>query len=255
MKINFSPSVKTVLAYQIIAHIALVYLIFTGTLFQWLVAATVYLVNVSIGGSITLHRMLSHKAFEPPKWFEYLGILIATISNNASTIVWVATHREHHRFTDTDKDPHNPRLHGYSKVQFGLTTYNRIPNIRYIPDLLRSKFHMFLHNYHWLLILLYVSILYIIDPLAVIYVFLVPSILAWHADCLINTLNHSDYGYRSQQTKDSSVNNFISAILVAGEGWHNNHHADPANPKFGKRWYEFDLSWLVIKLVRKDRGE
>ena len=255
MKLNFSPSKNTVILYQIIAHLALLYLIFMGTLNQWLIILVIYIINVSIGGSITLHRMLSHKSFVPPKWFEYLGILIATISNNASTIVWVATHREHHRYTDTEKDPHSPRIHGYAKVQFGITTYNRMPNPRYVPDLLRSKFHIFLHNYHWLLIGCYLGILYTIDPLAILYVFLVPSILAWHGDCLINTLNHSDYGYRTTDTKDYSINNFIPAILVAGEGWHNNHHADPSNPNFGKKWYEFDLSWQIIKLVRLDNKD
>jgi stearoyl-CoA desaturase (delta-9 desaturase) len=252
MKLNFSPTKHTVMLYQILAHLALIYMMLTGTATQWLIILGIYVINVSIGGSITLHRMLAHKSFVPPKWFEYLGILIATISNNASTIVWVATHREHHRFSDTEKDPHNPKIHGYLKVQFRVDTYDRLPHPKYIPDLLRSKFHVFLHNYHWLLILSYISILYLIDPLAVLYVFLVPSILAWHGNCLINTLNHSGYGYRSYDTRDVSVNHIVPAILVAGEGWHNNHHADPANPNFGKKWWEFDLSWQIIKLVRLD---
>ena len=47
----------------------------------------------------------------------------------------------------------------------------------------------------------------------------------------------------------NSTNNIITGYLVGGEGWHNNHHAEPANPKFGRRWWEFDLGYLIIKLV------
>jgi stearoyl-CoA desaturase (delta-9 desaturase) len=41
------------------------------------------------------------------------------------------------------------------------------------------------------------------------------------------------------------------ALVTFGEGWHNNHHAHPVSARHGLAWYEFDLSFLQIKLLEK----
>ena len=244
----FSVSKKTLIAYQILAHCALIAMIFYGTLWQWLISIAIYLLISTVGGTVTYHRLLSHKSFNPPKWFEYFGTLLATIGGNGSSITWAAIHREHHRYTDQEKDPHAPEYQGFFKVQF-LSMLDK-PNIRYVPDLLRSKFHLWVHQHYWIINIVYVGIIMLIDPFAIVYAYFVPTLFVWHAGSLINTLNHT-FGYRDYQTKDRSTNNIISGYLVGGEGWHNNHHAEPANPRFGRRWWEFDLGWLIIKLVDK----
>jgi len=254
MKISkdiFSPTKNSLLVYQYVAHAALIYLIFTGTWIEWLICAVLYFFKVTIGGTITLHRLLSHKSFVAPKWFEYFGSFLAATGGNSTTIGWVALHREHHRHTDTELDPHAPKYFGYIRVQFRSMT--RLPKIKYVPDLLRSKFHVHLHTYHWAYSIGFAAILALIDPRAVMYAYLVPSLLVWHGGSLINSLNHSPMGYRNYDTKDLSVNNFVSGILVSGEGWHNNHHAQPGNPQFGHKWWEFDLGWQIIKLIRLDK--
>jgi stearoyl-CoA desaturase (delta-9 desaturase) len=106
-----------------------------------------------------------------------------------------------------------------------------------------------MHNYYWLLNLIYITILAILDPFAIVYAYFVPTLLVWHGGSLINTLNHT-VGYRSFQTSDTSTNNPITGFLVGGEGWHNNHHAHPANPKFGHKWWELDLGYLIIRMVK-----
>jgi stearoyl-CoA desaturase (delta-9 desaturase) len=246
-----SPSVGAMNIYSFIAHIAFIYFVFTGNLQEWMIAIGVYLTGVTIGGTITLHRLLSHKSFKSPRWFECLGSMISTLGGSGvSTLAWVALHREHHRHTDQEKDPHSPVHYGYLHVQFRDT---KIPNFKYVPDLARDKFHMFIHNYYWPIVLSYVTVLALIDPRAVLYFWMVPGMLVWHGGSAINTLNHSSWGYRNYQTKDISVNNFVTGYLVSGEGWHNNHHAQPGNPQFGHKWWEFDLGWQIIKLVRKDK--
>jgi stearoyl-CoA desaturase (delta-9 desaturase) len=127
------------------------------------------------------------------------------------------------------------------------------PNIGYATDFLRSKFHLTLFNYFWLFNIMFSVVLYLIDPMAVLYAWLVPAVLVWHGGASINSLGHSKFGYRNYSTNDNSTNNIITGFLVGGEGWHNNHHAQPANPKFGHKWWEFDLGWQIIKLVRLDK--
>jgi fatty-acid desaturase len=57
------------------------------------------------------------------------------------------------------------------------------------------------------------------------------------------------YGYRNYETNDNSRNNFVVAMLTSGEGWHNNHHADPNSSSNTHRWWEFDLTFLFLRLL------
>jgi len=65
---------------------------------------------------------------------------------------------------------------------------------------------------------------------------------------VINGLAHW-WGYRNGETKDFSRNIIPIGIIVGGEELHNNHHLDPASPKFSRRWFEFDIGWMYIKAL------
>lgn len=248
----FTITVSTVIKYHILCHFAFIYMVFTGTLTEWLIAIGIYVVKSNLG-SVIYHRLLSHKSFIAPKWFEYGGTIFAIAGGNSSTLAWVAFHRAHHRYSDQPKDPHSPTHIGYLNVQFKNFLNAGGADLRYAPDLLRSKFHYTLHMYHWLFTIGFITLLYLIDPRAVIYAWFVPALLLWHGARLVNSLNHSPFGYRNHDTQDLSVNNLITGYLVGGEGWHNNHHADPSKPKYGEKWWEFDPGWYIIKLVRLDK--
>ena len=74
------------------------------------------------------------------------------------------------------------------------------------------------------------------------------TVVVWHLTWSVNSVTHV-WGYRNYETPDVSRNNVLVAMLVSGEGWHNNHHADPRSARHGHKWYEFDLTWLVIRLL------
>jgi fatty-acid desaturase len=244
----FSISKKSLLLHLLISHIFFFYMVLYGTIDYWMISIILFYFMMTVGGTVTLHRLLSHRTFKCSKFWEYFGSIISTISGVGSTITWVAIHREHHRFTDKPKDPHSPLFKNIFRIQF--FSMLDTPNLRYVPDLLRSKFHIILHNYYWLINFLYVILLYNIDPILVIYGFLIPSVFIWHAGSLINTVNHL-YGYKNFETNDMSKNNLLTGYLVSGEGWHNNHHADPSNPNFSRKWWEVDLGYLIIRFISK----
>lgn len=244
----FSVSKNTLILYQILAHAAFLSMCLFGNSTQWIISISMYFFMVTIGGTITYHRLLSHRSFDSPKWFEYFGSIIGAIGGNGSGITWAAIHREHHRFTDQEKDPHSPLYQSFFKIQF--LSMLDTPKIRYVPDLLRSKFHMWVHQYYWIINFIYVGMLLIIDPFAIVYAYFIPTLLVWHGGSFINTVNHV-IGYRNYESKDCSTNNIFTGLLVSGEGWHNNHHHSPADSQFGKRWFEFDLGYLIIRLIRK----
>jgi stearoyl-CoA desaturase (delta-9 desaturase) len=58
------------------------------------------------------------------------------------------------------------------------------------------------------------------------------------------------WGSRRFETRDDSRNNLLIALITSGEGWHNNHHAHPTSARHGLAWYEFDLSWIQIKILK-----
>jgi stearoyl-CoA desaturase (delta-9 desaturase) len=74
--------------------------------------------------------------------------------------------------------------------------------------------------------------------------------LVMHAAWSINSMTHW-WGYRNHEVPDDSRNNWILAMLVFGEGWHNNHHANPNAAGAGENWWEFDLSFWMICLLQK----
>jgi stearoyl-CoA desaturase (delta-9 desaturase) len=160
-------------------------------------------------------------------------------------------HRKHHRFSDQKKDPHSPKNISFVKIH--TRSMEESVELAYATDILRSKFYIWCHINHWLICGSIMAILLIIDPRAVLYIWLVPNFIQWYLGGLVNYMNHTKFGYRNYNTDDISNNNPLTGYFMMGEGWHNNHHAEPGNPRFGHKWYEFDIGWWFIKLIKTNR--
>jgi fatty-acid desaturase len=76
----------------------------------------------------------------------------------------------------------------------------------------------------------------------------VRTVLVWHQTWFVNSAAHL-WGYRNYETHDDSRNNLWAGIFCNGDGWHNNHHADPSSARHGHKWWEIDLSWLTIRTM------
>jgi fatty-acid desaturase len=74
------------------------------------------------------------------------------------------------------------------------------------------------------------------------------TVVGWHITWSVNSVSHI-WGYRNYATADVSRNNAWVAFVAAGEGWHNNHHADSRSARHGHEWWEFDVTWMVIRLL------
>ena len=233
-------------AFQIFTHLSVILMLIYGTPIHYLYTWIVFFFTGALGMSGTYHRLLSHKSYEPPKWWIYLGTLFGTLGGTGSSIAWCAVHREHHRFTDTEKDPHSPHHHGFWRVQFLSMFHN--PHVKYVPDLLRSSFHINMHKYYWLIHAFYALALYTIDPFALVYAWLFPSFILWHAGSSINTWSHA-IGWQNHDSNDTSTNHWLTGIFVWGEGWHNNHHFNPAQMRFGEKWYQIDITYYTLRLL------
>lgn len=236
------------LAFQIIAHLGLVVLAIWGNWSDWFITFFVYFLTGCLGMSITYHRLLSHRSFRCPNWVRNIGVFLGTIGLTGSALAWVAVHRQHHSGADRPIDPHSPVLKEWWRVQF-FSMYFR-PNLRFVRDLLRDDFIIFCHRRYIVINLAFAALLFLINPFYVISGYLAPAALLWHGGSFINTLGHI-WGYRNFPVNDKSVNNPLLGILMFGEGWHNNHHARPDKKSFSAKWWEFDLSYLIIRMIER----
>lgn len=225
--------------------------------FTWkaLAVCFILLFTVSpIGVNLTYHRLLSHRAFKTPKWFEYVLVTIGAFSAQGPVIQWVAGHRYHHRYSDQkDKDLHTPTRGGFwgSHILhlFYHSDFFESDNWKkYVPDLTSDPYMQFLSKYNLQISLLNLPLLYWWGGMPyLMWGGFVRVLLMLHFTWFVNSASHI-WGYRNFHTKDQSKNCWWVGIIAAGEGWHNNHHAQPSSAAHGMKWWEFDLTFMYIRL-------
>jgi fatty-acid desaturase len=236
-------------------HLGLIAAVIIGPNNYWWVSLAVYCWFASIGNSVGQHRYFAHKTFTTSKFWENILLVSATLASVSSVFGYIVTHREHHRHTDQPTDPHSPHhMSLWDSWTLGLTDTGRY-DLKLAKDWIKHKGVMHTHKYFFAYILLYVIILFLIDPILVIYGYLVPASLSVWATGAFNTWGHGKglrwLGYKSHSTKDQSRNHHLVNLITLGEGWHNNHHNSPGKYYQGEQWWEWDLNGWLIKLIKQ----
>ena len=209
------------------------------------------------------HRYFSHRTFKTGRIVQFIGAFVACSSGQRGPLWWAAHHRRHHRHSDTEEDVHSPHTKSFiwSHTLWFMTDY-AVPTFKgEIKDWLKFKELDFLNRFDWIPVVLLASGCYALGESAwfqtwtglsgattLIWGFLVPSIFLYHATFAVNSIAHL-FGTRRYETKDSSKNNFLLALLTLGEGWHNNHHFYPASARQGFRKREVDLTYYGLKIM------
>ncbi|HZR31045.1 MAG TPA: acyl-CoA desaturase [Terriglobales bacterium] len=227
--------------------------------FSWkalAVAAFLWWVAGSLGIGMGYHRLLTHRGYRTPKWVEYFLTICGTLTLEGGPMFWVATHRVHHQNTDKDGDPHSPRDGGIwahmGWIMTGQSMHNKSDKLLpYIPDLRKDKFHVWISEWHWVPIVALGALLLVLGgwPCFMWGIFM-RTVLGLHFTWLVNSATHM-WGSQRFLTGDTSKNSFWVAVLTFGEGWHNNHHAQPVAARHGLAWYEVDVNWYGIWALRK----
>lgn len=210
----------------------------------------------SIGICLGYHRLLSHRSLQVPKGVEYAIAITGALAIQGGPIFWVAGHRLHHAHTeDEDRDPYSARRGFwwshmlwilYPRPEF----YDQNIYKRSASDLARDPVYRWLDRYHLLLQVPLGLLLYVLGGWSfVIYGVFLRAVLLWHSTWLINSASHLR-GYRTFEVNDNSRNLWWAALLTYGEGWHNNHHAQPNVAKAGRHWWEVDMTWWVIRSLK-----
>jgi stearoyl-CoA desaturase (delta-9 desaturase) len=224
-------------------------------------------VPTGLGITVGFHRLFTHRSFKTTEHIRVGLAILGSAAVEGPVIEWVANHRKHHAFSDMEGDPHSPHVghgdgplaavRGLWHAHVGWLFRSDFANQeRYAPDLVADPKIDWVDNTFvwWVFAGLAV-------PFALGYLFTgrlsgaltgllwggaVRIFVLHHVTFSINSLCHY-YGRRRFRTGDESRNLAWLAPLSFGEAWHNNHHAFPTSAYHGLRWWEFDVSALVIR--------
>ncbi len=245
---------------------------FLPWLFTWsglLLAIGGHFLFGMLGITIGYHRLLTHRGFTCPKWLEHSLATLGMCNLQDSPARWVAIHRMHHQHSDNQPDPHSPFVNFlWGHMGWVVCRHRDLDRTshyeRYVRDLLRDPFYLRMERKKgWFFVFLAHAVAIVAAGGLVGYVVgggseavhyaaswgvwavAVRTVFVLHGTWAVNSVSHL-FGYRNYETRDHSTNNWLVALVSHGEGWHNNHHAEPRSAAHGHYWWEMDMSWWVI---------
>ena len=219
--------------------------------------SAVILTQITIAGvTIYLHRHQTHLALTLHPTISHFFRFWLWMTTGIKTKEWVAIHRKHHAKCETVDDPHSPKnwglitmlFHGISIYRAGKTneTVNLYGNGT--PDDWIERTIYSRHDKLGIIVMLGLDLI----------LFGLPGFLMWSlqmiwipfwAGGVVNGVGHT-FGYRNFEPKDASTNIIPWAIFIGGEELHNNHHTFPSSAKLSVKWWEVDIGWLYINILR-----
>lgn len=247
-------------------HLACIGIFFTG--FSWVAVVALlitYFVRV-FALTAGFHRYFSHRSFKTSRFFQFIMAWVGTSAAQMGPMWWAAHHRHHHQHSDTEEDVHSPVAKDLFWAHVGWVlcrTYGGTKTER-VQDLYKFPELRFIDRLHALPAISLGLILYYIGQQLnfyypglgtsgwqlVMWGFFLSTALVYHVTFCVNSVTHI-IGNKRFKNSDESRNNFWVALLTFGEGWHNNHHRYPLSARQGMYWWEFDLSYLLLRGLEK----
>jgi stearoyl-CoA desaturase (delta-9 desaturase) len=210
------------------------------------------------------HRYFSHRAFRTSRPVQLLFAMIGAASVQRGPLWWAAHHRNHHRYADSDRDPHSPRHLGFLRSHLGWfltprgfqTDWRVIRDLSHFPELrILDRFDILMPVVLAVVLFVLGRYLHVAHPelrtsgsQLLVWGFCISTVALFHATFMINSLAHG-WGSRRFGTRDDSRNNWLLALITFGEGWHNNHHRYPGAARQGLHWWECDFTFYALSLL------
>ena len=245
---------------------------FWGTLFngvQLAIFGFMYAIT-SVGITIGYHRLFTHSSFKTSRFMTAVFAAFGSMAIEGPVLQWVADHRRHHQCSDEEGDPHSPHLHsggilealkGMWHSHMGWMINPRTKqSMRYVGDLRKDKLVRSMSKLFPFFVLISLALPALLGGLITmtwmgaflgfLWGGLVRICFVHHVTWSINSVCHI-WGARPFNTNDHSRNNLIMGVFALGEGWHNNHHAFQSSARHGLRWWQLDMSYIIIWFMSK----
>jgi stearoyl-CoA desaturase (delta-9 desaturase) len=196
------------------------------------------------------HRYFAHRSFKLGRVIQFVFAAGGLTAAQKGPLWWAGNHRDHHRFADTERDPHSPQqgvwwshIGWILSGQYGPIDYEKIPDFAKYPEL------RFLDRHDWIgPWVLGVASYLIAGWSGLVIGFFASTVVLWHTTFAVNSVAHL-FGRRRYGTDDTSRNSLLVALFTMGEGWHNNHHHYPASARQGFFWWEFDPTYYIVRVM------
>lgn len=222
-------------------------------------AIFMYWLTGCVGITMGWHRLISHRSYQVPKWLEYFFVFCGSLSCQSGPTEWIGLHRHHHAYSDTDQDHHSSKKGFWwshiNWIWFEVEARKELP--RFTRDIASDPVYRFFDKYFIHLQFVLGFMFYIAGDLLVdnglsfvVWGIFFRLVFLYHCTWLVNSATHK-FGYRTYETEDKSTNCWWVALLAFGEGWHNNHHAHQYSARHGLKWWEFDITWILISVLER----
>ena len=245
-----------------------------GVAFSWLdlILLVSFYVVCAFGTTIGFHRLFTHRGFETYAPVRAAFAVLGCMTMQGPLTQWVTDHRRHHAMSDQPGDPHSPHVgHGeglvatvrgfvHAHVGWLFTQKGMERGRDYGKDLYEDRLLVWIDRLYIVWVALTLALPFLLGywlggswergVQAFVWAGLVRIFLYQHATFAVNSVCHM-WGRRHFRSRDEARNNWVVALLVFGEGWHNNHHAFPASARHGLRRFQLDPSWWVIRALER----
>ncbi|XP_035441200.2 acyl-CoA Delta-9 desaturase-like [Spodoptera frugiperda] len=216
------------------------------------------------GVTIGAHRFYTHKSFKATPFLKAIFLLCQTIAGQNSMFIWCRDHRLHHRYSDTDGDPHNSKR-GFFFCHIGWLMHKKHPYVIELgrkidmSDLQADWMVMFQKKYYYhlyfllaFLIPVWVPVHFFGEPVlhSILVVYFARYVLQLNGTWLVNSAAHL-YGTRPYDAKLQPVESWFVSFISLGEGWHNYHHAFPWDYKAAELTMHFNQSASIIRFFER----
>ena len=253
---QYSEGNGAVLFYIILVHALALLGLILFPLPSWRVFA-IALAITSIGGvgtSVCYHRSLSHRALRLHPVIENILIFFTIFNASGEPMGWVANHRHHHAKADTAEDVSSPRHGGFWWAHLRwIYQWSGSEVSRWCPDLDKPRYRVWKRLQ---IPIITVSVLWglVFGWEGFFWLGAIRLVYAMHLQMFVNSLLHMKPGL--PEGVDSSRNIWWLGPLQLGawgENWHQNHHSDSNAARFGRGWYQIDIGWYIICVLKKLR--
>jgi stearoyl-CoA desaturase (delta-9 desaturase) len=212
--------------------------------------------------SIYIHRYLCHGMVSYNKYIKGFFELWMYVTSGTPDPYLAKMHRVHHRTVDTPQDPHSPHFSTKKQILVDWVTSNLLRQYKgaflhpFKKDPMEKYWQeyefKFMYNYPYIGVLSFIVLHFVLFGFVGILIPLVNTLmLRLHQFTFGFGLNHM-WGYRNYDSPDKSRNCVLFFFLnAAGEEWHNNHHAEPWEINFGRKWWEFDIGYFYMNMLSK----